>query len=406
MPPPALEVLLTTETDRIEWTVSLVDTKVYQAVSALANDLGNSGAPGYLLIGVDNNGAVRGLDEEAFGGHDKASQKLSNWLASTKIWPHPSWSLIRQVKEGKVVWFIVVEPYEVPPAISVDQRVWVRKGTTTRLATEADLQKLRERRPENLFPFDSRMVRSATIDDLDDRRLEERFAVARDDDAERDSFPSFERWLGQHELGKADAAGFAPNAAALLLNSSSPQRFIPGAYVEFCRYGGVDHDAPVATRRTVVGSVPDQFDALWPLLSANIAEVPAASKGVVEGFDFEYPPEAFKELLRNMLQHRLYEGTNAPARVEWFTDRVVFSNPGGPFGRASEDAFGEHSDYRNPRLTGGLLELGYVQRLGRGVRRIEKQLRENGNPPLLAETDGFTSITVRRGPRDEEPGAF
>jgi ATP-dependent DNA helicase RecG len=92
----------------------------------------------------------------------------------------------------------------------------------------------------------------------------------------------------------------------------------------------------------------------------------------------------------------LYEGTNAPARVEWFTDRVVFSNPGGPFGRASEDAFGEHSDYRNPRLTGGLLELGYVQRLGRGVRRIEKQLRANGNPPLLVETDGFTSITVRR----------
>ncbi|MBK5256413.1 MAG: putative DNA binding domain-containing protein [Vicinamibacteria bacterium] len=396
MPLLTLDQLLVTETDRIEWTESLVDKKVYQAISALANDLGNSSTPGQLLIGVDNHGAVRGLDEDALGGYDRAAQKLSSWLSSTKIWPHPSWSLDRQVVDGRVLWIVVVQPYEVPPAIAVDQRVWVRKGTTTRLANEADLQKLRERRPENLFPFDSRPVRGATIEDLDDRRLHERYVVARDNDAERESFPSLTAWLEQRESGRSDASGFVPNAAALLLNSSNPQRFIPGSYVEFCRYGGLDHDAPVATRRTVTGSVPDQFDALWPLLSANIAEVPSASSGVVEAYSFEYPPEAFKELFRNMLQHRLYEGTNAPARIEWFADRVVFSNPGGPFGRASEDAFGEHSDYRNTRLTGGLLELGYVQRLGRGVRRIEKQLKANGNPPLVVETDGFTGVTVRR----------
>jgi predicted HTH transcriptional regulator len=99
MSTPTFEQLLTSETDRIEWTVSLVDTKVYQAVSALANDLGNSGRPGFLIIGVDNSGTVRGLDEEALGGQDKASQKLSRWLASTKIWPHPSWSLVRQTRE-------------------------------------------------------------------------------------------------------------------------------------------------------------------------------------------------------------------------------------------------------------------------------------------------------------------
>lgn len=163
------------------------------------------GVAGRLIIGVDNSGGLRGLDEGALGGHDKAAQKLANWLSSTKIWPHPSWSLIREVKEAKVIWIVVVEPCGVPPAVSVDQRVWVRKGTTTRLATEADLQKLRERRPENLSPFDSRMVRGASIEDLDDRRLQERYAVARENDAERESFPSFEGWLGQHELGKTDS---------------------------------------------------------------------------------------------------------------------------------------------------------------------------------------------------------
>ena len=106
--------------------------------------------------------------------------------------------------------------------------------------------------------------------------------------------------------------------------------------------------------------------------------------------------KALKELLRNMVQHRQYEGTNAPGRIEWFTDRIEFSNPGGPFGRAAEGDFGTNSDYRNPLLTSRLVAEGYVQQLGRGVRRARSQLEQNGNPPMDVETDGFTRVIVWR----------
>jgi len=42
---------------------------------------------------------------------------------------------------------------------------------------------------------------------------------------------------------------------------------------------------------------------------------------------------------------------------------------------------------------------GYVERLGRGIRRARLQLERNGNPPLQVETDGFTRVVVRRRPR-------
>ena len=70
--------------------------------------------------------------------------------------------------------------------------------------------------------------------------------------------------------------------------------------------------------------------------------------------------------------------------------------PGGPFGRAAEGDFGTNSDYRNPLLTSRLVAEGYVQQLGRGVRRARTQLEKNGNPPLEVETDGFTRVIVRR----------
>jgi ATP-dependent DNA helicase RecG len=94
------------------------------------------------------------------------------------------------------------------------------------------------------------------------------------------------------------------------------------------------------------------------------------------------------------VQHRLYESTHAPGRVEWYSDRIEFSNPGGPFGRASEGELGEHSDYRNPIMTAGLVEMGYVQQLGRGIRRVRLLLERNGNPSLQVEKDGFTRLTV------------
>lgn len=99
---------------------------------------------------------------------------------------------------------------------------------------------------------------------------------------------------------------------------------------------------------------------------------------------------------RNLVQHRLYEGTNAPARVSWFSNRIIFNNPGRPFGQAMEGAFGDHSDYRNPTITRLLAELGFVERLGRGIRLANKLLAANGNPALEVETNGYPSVIVRR----------
>lgn len=395
-----LQDLLRTETDRIEWKRSPQDSEgLFRAACALANDLGASACPGYLVIGIEKDGTLCGVDPARL---DQIQQDIANRLHSTKIQPTPSFDLaVVDVETDLSLILITVHPYPVPPVVTVEGIAWVRQGSSTRRATEADWQRLRERRPDRNQPFDLRAMAEADLEDLDTRRLRDLYDAARLGDLDAETFPPFEQWLTQRQLGHLVSGQWRANPAAILLHGMSPQSWFPGAKIEFVRYKGTDVDSEVATRKTIAGTLADQLDGVWAQLSAHLESAPVdlvPSADIREAYLPQYPLDALKELARNLVQHRLYEGTHAPGRIEWYPDRIEFSNPGGPYGRASEGELGEHTDYRNPIVTAGLVELGYVQQLGRGIRRVRLQLERNGNPPLVAEVDGFTRVIVRGRP--------
>lgn len=388
-----LDEVLKSESERVEWKQSTSDpSSILHSACALANDLGDSRRPGYLALGIANDGRVVGLS----GDLDQEQKNLANRLSSTKLLPTPSYSIEEIPRDDCRLLIVRIEPYPVPPVVKVNGTPWVRRGTVTERARESDLLRLQERRPENRQPFDFRPLEAARQEDLRTTDLQAMYTAARGADHDPESFPRFTEWLTRKELGREVEGTWTPNAAAILLFGENPQAFVRAATIEFARYSGLDVEAPIAARKTILGTLDRQLDALWAQLSAHLVSIPAAPQGIRSPYRPEYPLEALNELARNMVQHRLYEGTNAPARVEWFDDRIVFSNPGGPFGHASEGEFGSHADYRNPTLTRWLVELGYVEQLGRGVRLVRRRLEHNGNPELEVETDGYTMVTVRR----------
>jgi ATP-dependent DNA helicase RecG len=93
----------------------------------------------------------------------------------------------------------------------------------------------------------------------------------------------------------------------------------------------------------------------------------------------DYPLLAIRELALNAVMHRTYQGTNAPVRINWFSDRVEIQSPGGLYGHVTRDNYQNTSDYRNPVIAEAMKAMGYVEGFGTGIARAQAALKKNGN---------------------------
>ncbi|WP_223291233.1 ATP-binding protein [Streptomyces avicenniae] len=187
-----------------------------------------------------------------------------------------------------------------------------------------------------------------------------------------------------------------PTILGLLTVGLDPSAYIPGAYLQFVRYDGTDLGAPVVDEQELRQNVIGAAARLEVLLLGNI-RTRLTADGFRESPRPDYPIEALREICMNALMHRNYETSYAPTRIAWFEDRIEITNPGGPFGQVRDDNFDRVNDYRNPSLAAALKGLGYVNRFGRGIGRIQAVLERNGSPPARFRIDDVSwAVTVRR----------
>jgi ATP-dependent DNA helicase RecG len=192
-----------------------------------------------------------------------------------------------------------------------------------------------------------------------------------------------------------------PTVLGLLVVALDPRGFVAGDYIQFLRIEGTDLTDPIRDQKEISGPLQELLRRLDEVLEAHNAIVTEITAGATELRRPEYPIAALQQLTRNAVMHRQYDGTNAPVRVTWFSDRVEIQNPGGPFGQVTRENFGRAgiTDYRNPHLAEAMKVLGYVQRFGVGLAIARRELERNGNPPPEFEIDpGHVLVRVRRRP--------
>ena len=101
------------------------------------------------------------------------------------------------------------------------------------------------------------------------------------------------------------------------------------------------------------------------VIAANITQG-ANLSGTKQSDTSSYPVIAVQELVRNAIIHRNYEGTASPVMINWYSDRIEITSPGGPYGAVTAATFGQPglTDARNPALATAAKALGFVQRFG------------------------------------------
>jgi ATP-dependent DNA helicase RecG len=328
------ELLADMESDWIERTISIKEDKLGPAVCALSNDFPNHKHSGYILLGVLDNGKLAGM---TWG--DKELQAIGGVKTNGNILPQPSIIVSQPFKfqDGEVV-VVEVKPSSYPP-VRYDGRCWIRIGPRRGKATLEEEKILIERRAAFAKTFDLVPALGSKLDDLSiDHFLLSYLPLAIDEETLKENGRNVNEQLAS--LRFFDLNESCPTNAGILLFGVNPLFYLPGAYVQYVKFSGIEMTDKVDFERSISGALITELKVMDDLVKSIIKERPEGKESFKERIVVNYPYWALRELLMNAIMHRNYE-SNAPVYFYEFSDRIEILNPGGLYGDVNPINFPE-----------------------------------------------------------------
>ncbi|WP_031598655.1 RNA-binding domain-containing protein [Ferrovum myxofaciens] len=372
-------LLIDLESDRIERTESTTNTdKFCQAICAFANDLPNHRQPGYLLVGVKDNGSLSGLVVT-----DELLKNLGGIRSDGNVLPQPMMNIAKFSLENGEIAVVEVFPSDLPP-VRYRGRVHIRVGPRKAVANEQEERALSERRVALAHSFDARPCTEATLDEVALGQFDAYRREAIDPETIAANHRSIEQQLASLRLYDPDRS--CPTHAGILLFGKNPRFFMPGAYVQYLKLPGTELIDIPEDQAEISGDLNSVLRELEGRLKLIIQTTMRAISALEEKLLPDYPEWALRELLMNAVMHRNYD-SNTPIRFYVFSDHIEIQSPGGLYGEATPENFPTRNSYRNPVIAEAMKSLGFVNRFGYGVQRAQALLSQNGNLPAEFEFD-------------------
>lgn len=366
-----------------------IATNIAQTLVAFANADG-----GELLVGVEDNGAVTGLNQ--FTERDLQLLEEAPVARVHADTPLPSVKKSRLLIEDKVVLYFSVPKSVDFVHITSDGRCLQRRDLESApVPTEAIQLDRREKRSRE---YDRQFVDGVSADDLD---LDMVRIVA--DQVLRGMSP--EKCLQYLELAEYGMSQLRLRRAALLLFAKQPAKWHPRLQVRILRVDGekvlTGEDYNVVADQTITGNILSLVDSAWEALRPHLVQTKFDKAGRFEQRSI-YPELACREALLNSIAHRDYSDEGRATEVFVFTEHLEIRNPGSLLSSIRiEDIIGQKGVHqsRNTYIARVLRELGYMRELGEGMRRIYELMHKNelAPPEIESRFEGF-SITLTHRP--------
>lgn len=245
-------------------------------------------------------------------------------------------------------------------------------------------------------PFDSSLCFTASRADLDPQHLTRFF--------EQERVQQEEGFLPGTPLEEQlTRFGFLeqgyPSYGALLCFGRNPQTKVAGATTRCVEWGSATNTDQFLSSREFTGTLLRQFELGRDFLRKSLRLSREIHKeGSSE--EWEIPLRVLDEALANALVHREYGKRTDPVRVEVFSDRIEISSPGNLMHPMTLELLGtRHRSYpRNPQIAGIFYLYGYIEKLGTGIARMQRYMKEAGlpEPAFIQGADETFTVVLHR----------
>jgi len=369
------------------------DNDLIEEIVCIAN-----GPGGWILLGVEDDGAISGLKHDFDPGQ---------FLALVQGRTQPPLAIRARVVEldGQRVAAIHIPKQRHVVATSSGkylQRAPTLHGPECRPLYPHEISSRLS--VGGNYDFSAQPVPSATWDDLDPLEFDRlRQTISLNPGADQILLDDSNEQIVRALRLTAEFDGqIVPTVAGLLLlgRQDTIQRLLPAHEAAF-QVTGPDLNMRVNefTRAPLI----KLFERFGELFSAHNPQEELRS-GMFRVDVPRFPPEAFREALANALVHRDYAALNAVyVQIQEGSDELTIINPGGfPEGVTPDNVLAVGPRPRNPALADAFKRIGIVERRGRGIERIFREALKSGKRPpnYGGSTNTLVRVTFHGGPAD------
>ncbi len=345
--------------------------KLAEILVAMANADG-----GRLIIGVDPK-------DSRIGGLKDPEKTLDLGLQAALLCDPPLIIPMPEIinLDGNNLLLVTIPP-GLPHVYSIKSKYLIRDGPRNKALPPRRLRRLMmERGEEN---YESQVARDATVEDLDMEKVERYLSLLQ-------TPPGLSSKEALWKRGCLVKRGkrYRPTNAGLLLFGKDPYPFFRNCEMIAVRYAGREMGDEYV-REDIRDTLPEQIRRAEAFLVANMRRG-ARLKSWEREERTEYPIEAVREAIVNAVAHRDYSIRGQEIRVLFFSDRIEFYSPGRLPGHVTVDNIVDERFSRNEVIVQVLAEMGFIEKLGYGIDRMIRLMREHDLPPpvFLETADGF-----------------
>ena len=388
------------ENNRLEFKEGWNPKTIYRTICAFANDFDDAGG-GYIIIGVEEKDGyavrpVKGIDPDSI---ERIKREIIGY--NNLVQPYYQPRLFVEEADGKSILIIKVlpgdrRPYKVADDVTAKNKTfnyYIRYNSSSIVAKNEYEHELLNM--ANRIPFDDRGNRDIQITDISSVLLRDYLVEVKSKLAEEDLGADLWSVLDRMDLLEGASEERQIKNIAAMMFCEHPEKFYKTTQVDIVIFpeGRENNPNNIIEIPPIKGNVPGMIQETLTYLRTNIIK-----KRIIKPKDnekskvfYNYPYQALEEAVVNALYHRDYM-EREPVEITIEPDRISILSHSGPDRSISIASIKAGNTlrcrkYRNRRLGEFLKELDLTEGRATGIPTIQKELKNNGSPRAVIETD-------------------
>ncbi len=338
---------------------------------------------GVIFLGIEDNGQITGLSPR---------RNYEEWTANivrNNVIPAVQVEYSEIMIDNNKIGVIEVPKGRDKPYQTSGHRFLIRVGSTNRVATQAELMRLFQQ--SGVFHFDANGVEGTSIVDLNLTKIDkyfDRYEI----DFTHESEPERAALLKNTDILADDGM---VTIAGLLLFGINPQRYLHNAGISFAHFKGDEITSDLIDKQNIDSTIDYQVDTALSVIKNNLLQ-PSSISGVKRvDTRFIYADKVFRELLVNACVHRNYAISGSRIRIFLFSDRIEFISPGKLPNTVTIEKLKAGVSYAvNPVIVKFMENLRYIDKLGRGIPMVCKEVEKNNKQVIFKELGEEFKVTL------------